>query len=379
MKRDLDNLDLRGAFKPMPDECRNALITAACSVKEEEPVKRVTFRAVLIAACIIIAATAIAMAAGQIFGWTDFFSGYYDISVPQDTVQIMKDNGEISHTIGPVTFTVGGLYCDGYTATTSVVAKATGESGILLTGDDPYDAVGANGENGDAVAEKLGVDPDTSWVDAAKQLNRPLYSVRAVLEIPEELSDGEQFEDPLFNEDGSLTYFSCAMMNGKASGEKVDCQVRLRVAEINLNQEEDEPKAVWEGVDVSIPLQAPVETGEYVIPENTGLPEGIRLESVRALRMPAGVYLLADYLFPEDMDEETFWDNCENYSLDFVRPDGTEFPFGMNLSGCGVLNQLNDLPVIHMMQMIPGDSIPEAVGILLTGPGKTVLTLDLKK
>ena len=51
----------------------------------------------------------------------------------------------------------------------------------------------------------------------------------------------------------------------------------------------------------------------------------------------------------------------------------------MNLSGCGVLNQLNDLPVIHMMQMIPGDSIPEAVGILLTGPGKTVLTLDLKK
>ena len=109
MKRDLDNLDLRGAFKPMPDECRNALMTAACSVKEEEPVKRVTFRAVLIAACIIIATMAIAMAAGQIFGWTDFFSGYYDISVPQDTVQIMKDNGEISHTIGPVTFTVGGL------------------------------------------------------------------------------------------------------------------------------------------------------------------------------------------------------------------------------------------------------------------------------
>ena len=29
MKRDLDNLDLRGAFKPMPDECRNALMTAA--------------------------------------------------------------------------------------------------------------------------------------------------------------------------------------------------------------------------------------------------------------------------------------------------------------------------------------------------------------
>ena len=53
MKRDLDNLDLRGAFKPMPDECRNALMTAACSVKEEEPVKRVTFRAVLIAACTV--------------------------------------------------------------------------------------------------------------------------------------------------------------------------------------------------------------------------------------------------------------------------------------------------------------------------------------
>ena len=77
MKRDFDNLNLQDAFPSMPDECRNALMTAARSVKEEEPVKRITVRTRLIAACIIIATAAIAMAAGQIFGWNDFFAAVY--------------------------------------------------------------------------------------------------------------------------------------------------------------------------------------------------------------------------------------------------------------------------------------------------------------
>ena len=53
MKRDMDNLNLRDAFRPMPEETRNALMSAARSVKEDEPVKKATFRTVLIAACIM--------------------------------------------------------------------------------------------------------------------------------------------------------------------------------------------------------------------------------------------------------------------------------------------------------------------------------------
>ena len=53
MKRDMDNLKLRDAFGSMPEETRDALMTAARSVKEEEPVKRATIRTVFIAVCVL--------------------------------------------------------------------------------------------------------------------------------------------------------------------------------------------------------------------------------------------------------------------------------------------------------------------------------------
>ena len=56
MKRDLEHLDLKQAFHPVPEACRRALMDAARSVREEKPVKRVSYRAALIAAVILLAA-----------------------------------------------------------------------------------------------------------------------------------------------------------------------------------------------------------------------------------------------------------------------------------------------------------------------------------
>ena len=57
MKRDLNNLDFRNAFTPIPAECRQALLDAARSVKEEKQVKRASFRAMLIAAILMPASS----------------------------------------------------------------------------------------------------------------------------------------------------------------------------------------------------------------------------------------------------------------------------------------------------------------------------------
>ena len=85
MKRDMENLNLQDAFKPTPDKCRDALMTAARSVREEEPVRRITVRAVLITACIILATMAIAIAATKTLGWGDFFEIFYG-----DTERVRK-------------------------------------------------------------------------------------------------------------------------------------------------------------------------------------------------------------------------------------------------------------------------------------------------
>ena len=52
--------------------CR-ALMDAARSVREEKPVKRVSYRAALIAAVILLAAMAVAYAAVRL-GWIEYFS-----------------------------------------------------------------------------------------------------------------------------------------------------------------------------------------------------------------------------------------------------------------------------------------------------------------
>ena len=97
MKRDMDNLDLRSAFAPMPAETRNALMNAARSVKEEEPVKKAAFRTVLIAACVIVATMAVAMAAGQIFGWNDFFKNDYSGELINIFINFKLSNNLMEH------------------------------------------------------------------------------------------------------------------------------------------------------------------------------------------------------------------------------------------------------------------------------------------
>ena len=53
MKTNMDDLDLREAFQPMPETCRDALMRAARSVKEEKSMKRNIARTVLITALIL--------------------------------------------------------------------------------------------------------------------------------------------------------------------------------------------------------------------------------------------------------------------------------------------------------------------------------------
>ena len=51
----------------------------------------------------------------------------------------------------------------------------------------------------------------------------------------------------------------------------------------------------------------------------------------------------------------------------------------MDLSGCGVIDQLDDWPVIRLEQMISADHIPETICIRLPDKNKTSLKLDIKK
>lgn len=339
------------------------------------PVKKASFRIVLFIVCVVFAAMTTAAAGGDAYGWKDFYSEYYGSAVPEIAQRIMADNGEVHFSLGPVDFYVGGQYCDGYIATISTVAKPADGTNALLTGNDPFDAIGANGKDGKTAAERLGVSPDLSWAQAAKELNLPLYSVRADLEIPEELTGGEQMGDPMFNDDGSLTCFSLAVMNGKAYGEKVDVQVCLRVAKVNPDDPEADQDVLMERKDISLFMEAPVDTKDYAFPEGTIIQGKFRLDAVKGILMPAGLYMFCSYTALDGATEEDAYDAvCES---EFVQPDGGHFPPSMDLTGC--IWDLDNWPAAEVREMTSLDAFPDEIGLRLHENDETVLILTLKK
>ena len=377
MKRDMKEIDLQNAFWPMTDECHDKLTTALSGLREEKPVRRFTARTVLIAACIIVALMAVAYAAGRILGWTDMYSEYYDITVPDGAQQIMKDNGGTSYVIGPATFTIGGMYCDGHMATVSANVRLTEEANGLLCGES-LDQIDEN-EDGIKLAKKLGVDPELSWSRAAKQLNLPLYSVRLALELPDGVL-ADCMESYMVNEDGSLTYFTMGAFADTFKEEKLDCQVYLRVEEVT-DLPDDCDETISEYKDISIPLGKPLKTAEYAVPEDVIVGyDDYRLDAVRAELMPGGLYLIAALTDPDE-DKEPVAAKADAWNLasdlSFLDPDGEPYEYGLSLSS-GMVG-IDSWPQVEVNQMVPLTEIPETIRLHWSNPEETTLELGLKK
>ena len=92
------DLDLKQAFPPMPDDCFQALMHAARSVKEEEPMKKTSFRTVLIAVSLIILTMAVALAANDlgIISFMDRFRA----RLPESALDLMAKT-ENNLAVGP--------------------------------------------------------------------------------------------------------------------------------------------------------------------------------------------------------------------------------------------------------------------------------------
>lgn len=352
MKR--DEWDLRRAFAKEPDTCHDALMNAARSVKEEKTVKTTSLRIVLVAACILLATMTVAIAAGNWLGWTDFF-GQYGTFVP-DGAQRVMDSEENRHefTLGAIRFTTQELYCDGHIAMASTQITAMDGCDALLC-MEPYDPIGMNDE-GEKLAQRLGVSPETTWIEAAGMLGRELYIVRAILEPPTEIDAGVGMEDMLPDEQGGVAYFSMAQLTGDAQEEKTTMQIYLRVEQINP-QTEESLSVLTDRQTLDIATEQPKDTAIFRSGETTR--DGYVLEEVRAELTGAGLYLYATFTAPdgttqEDIDERAFpiWLDAQ----------GNELPVGLSLSGEVDAQQL---PQVTVMEMVSAQEIPDQLMIRL--------------
>lgn len=360
MKRDAKALDLRSAFPEEPEACHAALMNAARSVREEKTMKNASIRVALLAALIILCTMAVAAAAGSLLGWSDLF-GRYGARVPETAQRVMSEDwNRHEYTLGPVRFTTQELLCDGHIAMASTAAAMADGSDALICAE-PFDAIGAAGENGEQMARRLGVPPETTWLEAARLLGRRLFAVRAILEVPAELDSGSAMEDILWNEDGSAVCFSMSELLAGASGEALEMQLYLSVTEYDAETEKD---ALTARVPLSVYLEAPLE--EHVYPLDFTA-DGYALREVRAELTDAGLYLYSTFTAPEGATEDDVYARALPCWLD---AQGEPLPEGISLSAA---LDASRLPEGVCTQMIAVDAIPETL-IMQLDDG-TTLTL----
>ncbi len=353
MKRDMNDLNLRKAFAPMPDACRSALMDAARSVKEETPVKRAPLRTALIAALILAATAAVAYAASRLLGWTDYYARQYDVSVPKAAMDTLAATEPAAYEVGPMTLTFDQLLCDGHIAMSAANAHMTdGSEALYAPSSDYYEAVGMLS---DVIPQRYGINRETTWLEAAQQLGLPLYGVRALIEVDPSLS-GESMEDALWNEDGSIVYFNMALLHMDDAQSDLPVTLFMRVAHIDPKTGEE--LDLWKRrEEATIPLSPMLSQREYA-PQGDATLGDLTLLGVRAEQYVTGWYLYASLRVPEGMDEDDIREVL--FGLSICDESGQPLPYGLSLSGGA---DLSALPVAVLEEMTSLETLPDTLAV----------------
>ena len=360
--RNMDDLNLKDAFAPMPEPCRAALMDAVRSIKEETEMKRASLRAVLIAAAIIVATMVIAFAATQM-GLTDFFKHFYSITLPDSAQTVLSTTEQKTYSVGPLAITLRETLADGRLAYVTTQAKTADGSKALIqmSNGDISDRIP------DSEAARLNVPVHTSFLDAAKQTNTPLYMVSSYLTIDDAYNGGEGMQDILWAEDGSALLVNMLTLSPDTVPVTLTGVLTLRVREIDtatLSYAKGKDWRIEE--EISMPVNGVTAEKTY-IPSGEAQLLGYIVQSIKAEKTCAGAYLTATLTAGAGASQEDVW-NLYNV-VEFKDAQGQAFPLGISLSGL-----LNDegWPTVTYEIMISIDALPDVLQMVCTKDGSSV-------
>lgn len=374
--RNMDDLNLRDAFAPMPDSCHDALMNAARSVKEEENMKRAPLRVALIVTAILLVTIAAALAATQL-GLTDFFKNDYNVSLPDSAKTVLSSTEQKTYDLGPLAVTLRETLADGRIVYVTTQSKPIGGANALIqaTSGDISDYIPSS------EAVRLKVPERISFLDAAKQANIPLYVVASYLTIDYGYMDGEEMQDALWAQDGSALLVDMLQTNPGAVPETLTGTLTLHVREIDPATGSYAQGKEWR-IDEEISISVKGVTAEKTYtpagearlagqvgqtPEGKALLMDLTVQSVKAEQTCAGIYLTVTLTANDDTSREDVWMLYD--ALELRDAQGEPFPIGINLSG-----SLDDegWPTIIRKEMISAGALPEELQMVLGKDGGSV-------
>lgn len=330
--------------------------------KEIKVKKKLSFGLVL-AIGLVLATVAVAIAATQL-GWVDFFGTNYNVTVPTAAQDAMNATKPQTFQVGPMMFTYKQLLTDKRIAMSSAEVHMTDGTEVLYADDSNfYEAVDAIS---DTVLKKYNLKPGTTWVDAAKQLNLPLYGIRALIEIAPEYDRGEAMESTLWNEDGSIVYFNMPLLNKNAVTDELPITLYMAVHQYDPATDEVKVNQWTDRKEITLPVTPLLAEKTYLPQGDTELVEGIKLVEVHAEQYITGIYLTCKFAAPNGMTKEEASDILHSSYL--CDGEGNELPMGMNLSR-GVFT--DELPAVETETMTSLEKMPDA---LIVSDGETEIT-----
>ena len=357
-----DSIDRQlSGLKPDPWLAQHIMASA----KEEEPVKKFTVSTALIVVLIVIVTLTTALAASVLLGWTDFYS----FEIPKTAQEILNATEPKDYQVGPITFTVNELLTDGHIALCSATSHVTDGSSAVLS-EEVYDAVGANGDNGEALAQKWNLSPDTRWIDAAHIMNLPFYRVSISVNVPEECHDGEDMGDAMWDEKGNCVSYYMAALNSLQVGETLPIKLHFQVWQ--YDPQSIEPQSIFEDVvdeakemsywedtfEITLTVPAPIAEKTYMPEQPYDFENGLTLNSVTAQQTVAGAYVVGQFTLRDGFN----FNDAYSGELDFLDATGEEIPWGMAESG---IIEYDQLPKVEWGAMLNLEVLPEEMVVSL--------------
>ena len=289
MKRDMDNLDLRAAFRQEPDACHRALMQAASSVQEEKPARPASARIILVTAILIVAMTAVAFAAART-GLMDWLWKDWQVTLPTAAQQMLSSTEQSTFQLGPLTCTITETLSDGRSTFLTVTARTTDGSPAVIfhSNNDSMMPVGQ------ALADALNhprVAAGTPMCQAARLAGVPFYTVMAWLQPPEGVTvESEMMEDD-YQSDGSLLLIDM-LRTSALPGNEMQAEVCLRAYEMDTVSFEPVSNEIWQASERRTITIGGVTAEKTYRPEgNARLNDLMTVTEVRAQQTCTGIYL----------------------------------------------------------------------------------------
>lgn len=257
-----------------------------------------------------------------------------------------------------MTFTVQELVADPNLAMAST--RITVNEGNGLVTNEPFDRIGAAGHRVTGALDGL-TDTRLTWLEAAQQLNLPLYSVRAIIEVDEAFNAGEAMEDCIWEASDCAICLSTAYLKADALGAEMAIRMFLRVAQIDPATGDEIEK--WTSrEELTIPVGQLLAEKDYTADVPYTAAAGAKLTGIHGELYVTGAYLTLTWQMPDGMacDEEfTIW---EDGNEPILLTDGTfnAFENGVSLSGS---EDVSAWPIVEAQEMINVDALPEVIRV----------------